>query len=291
VLDLLPMLSETYIVKQFYSEKSNEAGSFYLSLILSSHSFMYAISTQNYKIIVELCHVEIAQSSFSVEQDIERIEVLINNYGLRHQKFEKVDVAFLNTDFSLMPEAFAEDKDLKSLLKFTSGAMDIKRTFTHHLKDIEFCFTIHHDLVSYVEKVFTNASIRHCGAVTIQFLFDQHSLKSSQLFLVISDGFIELAAKDTNHLLFYNVFSYENNEDILYYLLFVMEQFDLNPLHVNLAIACQKSLTDELIKSIKKYIKHVSFCVNDSSIKLNGELAKLPQHYYFTLLSQHLCEL
>lgn len=285
------MLSDTYTVKHFYSEKSNEVSRIYLSLILDSNSFIYAISTQSYKVIVELCHVEITEVSFSMDQYIERITALVNNYGLHQHKFEKVEVAFLNTDFTLIPKAFAESKDLKSLLKFTSGSMDVKRAFTHHVKGIEFCFSIQQDLVSYIEKVFPNASIRHCGAVNIQLLFDQHSLKACQLFLTINDGFIELAEKETNQLLFYNVFSYENNEDVLYYLLFVMEQFNLNPLHINLAIACQKDSSNELIKSIKKYIKHVSFCVNDSSIKLNGEFATLPQHYYFTLLNQHLCEL
>ena len=71
----------------------------------------------------------------------------------------------------------------------------------------------------------------------------------------------------------------------------MMEQFQLNPLYVRLSLAGQRSLSDDLIKSIKKYIKQVDFCVTDSSVNLNGDLSTLPQHYYFTLLNQHLCEL
>ncbi len=67
----------------------------------------------------------------------------------------------------------------------------------------------------------------------------------------IGDGFIELAAKEKNELVFYNVFNFENNEDILYYLLFMMEQIQLNPLQVKLSVAGQRAVSDDLIKSIK----------------------------------------
>ena len=70
-----------------------------------------------------------------------------------------------------------------------------------------------------------------------------------------------------------------------------MEQFNLNPLYVKLAIAGQRGSSDELIKSIKKYIKQVNYCVTDQTINLSGDLSNLPRHYYFTLLNQHACEL
>lgn len=122
-------------------------------------------------------------------------------------------------------------------------------------------------------------------------MFGQHSLIGSDLFLNILDGFIEIGIKENNKFLFYNVFNFDTNEDILYYLLFTMEQFNLNPLLVKLTVACHLPVTDELINNIKKYIKNLNFCIADKEIHLNEEISKLPQHYYFTLLNQHLCEL
>jgi hypothetical protein len=70
-----------------------------------------------------------------------------------------------------------------------------------------------------------------------------------------------------------------------------MEQLNLNPLNTRLVIAAQRGVNDELIKSIRKYVKQVNFCVSDPSIKLTSEMSALPSHHYFTLLNQHLCEL
>jgi len=285
------MTNEAYITRYYYSEKPANTEAMSLSMLIAPGSFMYSISTNDFKNVVELCHVEIthlANSSFDLT---DKISHLVNNYLLPQKKFQKVNVSFLNNDFTMIPEAFAGLQDIKPLLQFAAGTEQVKRSLKHSVKNINFCYTVELELINYFEKIFPNISIRHLGGVSISLFFSQHSLKNANLFLNIADGYIELAAKDRTELLFYNVFAFENNEDVLYYLLFMMEQFQLNPLHVRLSIAAQRNSSDELIQTIKKYIKQVEFCVSDSSLKLNGELSSLPQHYYFTLLNQHLCEL
>ena len=68
-----------------------------------------------------------------------------------------------------------------------------------------------------------------------------------RLLLVVNNKVIEIAAKEKNDLLFYNVFNYDTNEDILYYLLFMMEQFNLSPLLVKLSICGEMQTQDPLI--------------------------------------------
>jgi len=159
------------------------------------------------------------------------------------------------------------------------------------LYDVTFCFTPDTELLAQLERTFPNASLRHSGVVSIHLLFSHHTLKSCDIFLNIHDGFIELAAKRKSGLLFYNVFNYSTSEDILYYLLFMMEQFDLDPAFTKLGVAGQRPVTDGLMEQLKKYIHQLVFCAPEPSVRLEGELQQLPAHYYFTLLNQHLCEL
>jgi hypothetical protein len=283
--------NEAYTTRYYYSEKPGTGEQLALSLYISSNAFMYTLSTGNFKTVVELCHVEMIHPANSPFDLTDKVSFLVNNYLLHQKKFEKVNVAFLNTEFTMVPEAFAGNTDLKPLLKFTTGVPDIRRSLQHNLRDLNFCFNLEPGLVSYLERTFPNASVRHAGAVTISLLFGHQALLPADLYLNIGDSFIELAAKEKNGLLFYNVFGYESNDDVLYYILFMMEQFNLNPLHVKLAIAAERAVTDDLIKNIKKYVKQVGFCVVDPSIKMRGDMSSLPHHYYFGLLSQHVCEL
>ncbi|MES2678320.1 MAG: DUF3822 family protein [Bacteroidota bacterium] len=285
------MLKEAYITKQFYSEQPFPAGPYCLSMHISDSSFMYAISTSNFQTIVELLHVQFGNAANTAAQLKEQVAFLVQNYFLQRKKFEKVHIAFLNHDFTLVPEAFATESNLRPLLNFSTGNTALRSPATHFIKGIKFLHTVHPELSDYLEKTFVNASVRHAGAINIGLLFSQHSLLESQVFMNVGDGCVELAIKNKTELQFYNVFNFQSNEDILYYLLFTMEQFGLNPLLVKLSLAGQVPVTDELVKSLKKYIKYVSFCVNDPSIVLNGELSQLPQQYYFTLFNQHLCGL
>jgi hypothetical protein len=285
------MTGQAYITKYYYSGKDVKAEPLFLSVQVGPSSFMYAISTHSFKNVIELCHVEITRLANSTFDLVEKISFLVNNYRLASRKFEKVNICISNTEFTILPRAYAVEGEIRAYLEFATGADPSKKTLQHNIRNVSFCFALEPELLSYFERVFPHASLRHSGAVNIELFFSQYSIVNQNLYLTIGEGYIELVAKEKNELLFYNVFNCENDEDVLYYFLFMVEQFQLNPLYIKLSLAGERAVSDDLIKSIKLYVKHVDFCVTGSAVHRDGELTTLPQHYYFTLLNQHLCEL
>jgi hypothetical protein len=284
------MTNEAYITKYHSGLKGPQNGPLSLSLFVGQNTFMFAIFSENNTRCIELAHVQINSNSTNSELS-DNVAFLINNFLLHQKKFEKVQLSLLSGDFTMVPLAFTENPDLKPFLKLNTGVSEAKATRHHNLSGLSFSFAINHLFLANMESTFRNISIRHAGATCINLLLNHHSLQSTQLFLNVHDSSIELALKENNKLVFYNNFRYENNEDILYYLLFTIEQFELNPLHIKLCLGGQVDVSGDLAKSIRSYVKQLSFCVHHASIKLDGDLASLPQQYYFTLLNQHLCEL
>lgn len=285
------MLPEYYKEKLILSNKSNKSEVTELSLFITNNAFIYALSSKNFNDIHQIVHVAFDSYLTTKLNLCDKVSFLIANYQLAYVKVETILITILTKDFTLVPESYSKQSDIKDFLIFSTGNLEIKNTQQHTIKNVKFCYSIEQSLIQYLEKTFNKANIRHSGAINSDLFFSSHSLVKNNLFLNINDGVIELMAKENNELLFYNVFNFEKNEDILYYLLFMMEQFKLNPLNTKLAIAGQIETNDSLILSIKKYIKQVYFAINNSEIKLEGELSNLPQHYYFTLLNQHLCVL
>jgi hypothetical protein len=285
------MLPEYYKEKLILFNKSSKVEVTALSLFITNNSFIYTLSSNNYKDIYQIVHVTFDSYLTTKHNLCEKVSFLVTNYQLASIKVETISITILTKDFTLVPESYSSQSDIKDFLIFSTGNSEIKNAQQHTVKNVKFCYSIEQSLFQYLEKTFNKANIRHSGAINSDLFFSSHSLLKNNLFLNINDGVIELVAKENNELLFYNVFNFENNEDILYYLLFMMEQFKLNPLHTKLAIAGQIETNDALILSIKKYIKQVYFAINSSEIKLEGELSNLPQHYYFSLLNQHLCVL
>ena len=78
--------------------------------------------------------------------------------------------------------------------------------------------------------------------------------------------------------------------DVLYYIMFSIEQFELNPLTLKLFISANRKTDDGLFTALKKYIKHVDFTVSDKLIVRKEAFEQLPHHYYFSMLNRLLCE-
>ena len=67
--------------------------------------------------------------------------------------------------------------------------------------------------------------------------------------------FLEQPIKET---VFYNTFEFVSREDIIYYILFTVDQLNLNPEETPIVISGKISKEDEYYKIIYKYIRNVS---------------------------------
>lgn len=283
------MDNEQYKTDYYKIKDESEKGFSNLSLFIGNQLFMFAVFNESFTSVLEICHIKISGTAQNDNQLAEKIRFLISNYRLDQRTFKNVNLSILNSQFTLVPEAYDLNDNVKKLLDFTTGSEKTKSSFIHKTDQLNFCYTITEDLLPYLERTFKNATIRHAGVVTIDLLMNNSSVKNADLLLNFNNGIFEIAAKKQNKLIYYNVFHYEINEDVLYYLLFMMEQCEFNPLTCKLVIAGQMDTEGELVKAIKKYIKHVSFAVNDKTFSSSFAGLKLPDHYFFSLTNQHLC--
>jgi hypothetical protein len=284
------MLDEAFITKQYYNADAAAGDAMELSILAGRRTFMYAVFSSPSGEISEIGHVHLSAGHGREDSMTERLPSLFSNFQLQRRRFSRVYAAVMDNSFMLLPEAYAGEAELKPLLSFSTGLADVRTARSHIIRNLQFCYPGEPELISVIERHFTNATIRHAGAVNISLMLSHPALSDHDLFLITGDGRMEICARKDRELLFYNVFDVESDEDVLYYLLFMMEQFSLDPEQVRLAIAGELPLDDSLARTLKKYVRH-SKPVTGGALKRGGEIGRLPAHYYFTLLNQHLCEL
>lgn len=265
-----------------------DQGRFSLSLAIAPDSFSYALSENQFREPLELLAVTSAADE-RTSSLADAFEFFINNNRLTNQHFEKVVINLLSPDFTLLPAAFAGTQATK-ILDFVNGRNN-KKHIIHHLQGMELLAGVDQELIAVLERHFPAASIRHAGAVSISLFFSQHSLTGATVFLNCVGNHMELMARKDSHLLFYNIFTHQSDEDILYYLLFALKQFGIDPAHCHLAVAGDRIVSDPLFATISRYVGQLSYCAHDASLTLKGDFVKLPSHCYFHVLNQHLCEL
>lgn len=283
------MLTESYQIKHFTGHQFQNSDKTCLSLFISPQSIMHSVSLSGGNEVFELGHIDFAYPS-SVNQE-EKLEFYMRNFLLHKRSFNKAWVSVLHSNFTLLPLSFGSEKDTRDFLAFSTGDNTGKPVYSHQLNDFRICYSMDADLRQLLEKSLNAIIFQHAGVVNLTLFFNHRSFQGIPVALFIGDRVMEIAMKRNEKLVYYNVFNCSGQEDVLYYLLFAMEQFGFEPSAVTLALAGEAALDGELIKALKKYVKQVQAVVTTHPIKLQKELSQLPGHFYFTLLNQHTCEL
>ena len=92
----------------------------------------------------------------------------------------------------------------------------------------------------------------------------------------------EIIAIKQGALLLYNTFEYHTKEDYIYYLLFTLEQLQLNPETIQLVLLGLINKEDDIYSITYKYIRNVSF--GNRMDTYNFTKTPTTNYSYFTLL-------
>ncbi len=272
--------------KHHFTLHPYNSGNCKLYLKIGDNSISAAIFGSNGK-MHEVCETIFASRSNNLDAKINELNFFLKDFDVLKHPYSHVSVQILNRKFTLAPIAYTE-KNVAELLEFNLGESyggNIHKNLIN--SSICFAYACEQELIGVIEKIFNTAVIKHTGASTIDLFLKLAPFKNQDLFLNIHGSLIELAIKKNNDLLFYNIFKWDNNEDIVYFLLFTMEQFGLDPGKANISIAANRPVTDELFVFIKKYVRNIQFFVSKA---IDTKTENLPNHYYFNILNEHLCE-
>jgi hypothetical protein len=218
---------------------------------------------------------------------INEIAFFLSNAGLNKKNFSYISIQLLNRQFTLLPKEFAAG-DLKSLITLNTGLSNPENIRQNHINnEITIAFPVESELQNFIERTFNTAHVKHAAANTIELFLKLPAFINEQVFLIVHPNLIELAVKDKRQLKFYNVFKWDAAEDILYFVLFTMEQCAVSADSARLMIAANLPANDQLFLLLKKHVRHVQFFV---SKLIDKPVDNLPNHYFFTILNDHLCE-
>lgn len=274
--------------KQHFQLHPYQKGSMNLNLLLEDGRISAAIFNNDNTQLHEICSLTFSEPKQNSQNAINELGFFLKDFNILKHHFAHVQIQLLNRLFTLVPNAFSNG-NLKEILEFNLGISNINKV-QHSLinNSIDFVYTYDLDLHLFLEKTFNTAKIEHAGAVSADLFLKSALLKKSDVFLNIHDHVIELMVKKDKDLLFYNIFKWDSNEDILYFLLFTIEQFQLNQSTLQLSIASNIPANHGVFELMKKYIRNIQFV---SSKAINQPAENLPNHYYFNILNYHLCEL
>jgi hypothetical protein len=284
------MISAAAIEKDLIELKQEKLASELLVLNISYSDFEAAILTRTPSTITRIAAIHFMEPIKTNDELISQLSHFISDFDLHKEAYKSVFINWIGSHFTLIPASFYDPDKAREMLEFNVGNIEGEQILTSDVNDIKFIYSVPADLKNFLDKTFPNHNFKHIGYSSLKLFFSHFQLKNADIFLNIHKGQTEVLIKKDKRPVLYNMFKTQSDEDILYFLMFSVEQFDLDPQTLKLYISANRGTNDPLFTAIKKYIRNVDHTVSDKLIIRKEAFEKLPHHYYFSALNRLLCE-
>jgi hypothetical protein len=140
-----------------------------------------------------------------------------------------------------------------------------------------------------LDPMFANISYHHFSSGLIDNLLTQNKNQvKKQLYVHVQSSHFETILIEGKKLIFYNTFNHHSAEDLIYYLLFVCEQLQLNPENIETILLGEIERNSAIYEIAQKYIRNLKFGERPEIADYSYQLQTFPKHFYYSLFNNYL---
>lgn len=257
--------------------KPEHASQYKLNLLISENRLQYTIVLQNQ--ILHLCCYQVPDE-MKIQSDW--VSNIISADELLNLVYSETEIYIWNQQYCIVPDLFFEEKDLQfHLTQNRLNTVDgINYTSHSSVLASTVVFTVSSSLVQVIQSYFKKTKLNHAACCLINETQKKASESGNSLFLNLQPKNFELLFFEKGKPFFFNSFNYTNTDDLLYHLLFVMKQLNINPENAELVLCADLLPDSELYRQLNKYIRTIKFSGAVSDIKTPKNYQLLPHFFY-----------
>ena len=180
---------------------------------------------------------------------------------LNIQAHQNIRLVHQSSWYTVVPKALFDPARGLDYLKFNTRLLDndLVAYDTIEALDLVVVYLPFTNVNNWFFERFGSFTFEHSVSVLLRHLLAQNTAvnNAQSMIYLYKDNFDFIVWQDKN-LLMSNTYNFQAPEDVLYYVLFGFEQFDLNPEQIPLAIAGSVSEQSEIFDLLFKYVRNVS---------------------------------
>ena len=250
-----------------------------LSIQLSLNGLSFCITD---KVSQEL--IEVQRLRFSTPRSENELKGALSQFLESHnvpsRTYESVVVTHSNALFNIVPLALFDASKLNDYVKFNAQLLphdELAYDIIAH-KDMVVVYVPFTAANNYVFDCFGPFDFKHHVALHLEELLSiEHEASEKACYAHIDQGTLNLTVIKNKKLQFFNSFQIGSTEDLLYYILFSLEQLELDPKKVQMLFYGETTEAEPYYKKALQYL-------NNCSIYRPSFTQKIPTHlldYHF----------
>jgi hypothetical protein len=232
-----------------------------LSIQFSLDGFSFCVIDLDLLDVVSYCNYSFEEKNHTPENLLNNIKALFLQEPILQSKFVKVNVIHENNLSTLVPKPLFDENNLSDYIKFNTKIFtnDFFAYDSINNNDMVNVFVPFVNVNNFLIDQFGSFEYKHYSTILIENLLNNHTNNEITFFVNVSKNHFEIVVSNNKKLLLYNTFDYTTKEDFIYYILFVVEQLQLNTEELSLLFLGEIKKDDELYEIAYKYIRNISF--------------------------------
>ncbi|MEE4196711.1 MAG: DUF3822 family protein [Bacteroidales bacterium] len=226
------------------------------------------------------------------EDYLNELEIFINHHNLLSKPFKRVKLIWLSRKNALIPDSFFDKDRLKPVLELTQPLDELDEIHFQPLKynDIISTFVVPNLLSNLLIRKFPGIAFYNQQIPLINHIIQNHHTEKAMGFINIQHDFFEFVVTNKGQVLFYNNFKRTTDAEMAYFVLYALEQNQLNKNTLEMVLSGMIEKHSSLFQTLKKFIKNITFDHRPEGYTYSYTFNKIPQHTFTNLFNIVHCE-
>ena len=242
--------------------------------------------------ITESTIVFFKEINFKEQKNPLEVEKLIinefeNNLFLQRE-FKKVKLIHHNNLCTFVPKILFNDKNLIDYLKFDNKVFNSDFIAADEIasREIMAVYVPFVNLNNLFFECFGSFEYHHASKILLDNILKITNDFSNKLFCNVSKSSFELMYIKNGELNLFNSFEFNTPEDFIYYVLFTIEQLQIDTENIDFVLLGDICINDNQYNILYKYIRNVSFGEKINNYTISDSYKNLLNNYnQFSLLN------
>jgi hypothetical protein len=207
--------------------------------------------------------------------------------------FRSVHILVENNRSTLIPGVLFNESEKETYLNFSLDSIEDEKIRFDRLGMLEVVniFGTGKNLDDDICNVFPDAKVCHLSSFLIETIWMnfKNLIQEKKSFVFVRQADFNLLIFDNKQLIYSNAFHFRAPEDVVYFLIFVMEQMDLNPEEIPLTLLGNIEKGSPHFDLLFRYIRNIDFAARNENLNYSHVFNDVPGHKWYSLLNPVMC--
>ena len=257
-----------------------------LSIQISLNGLSFCIKNDDNQILA--LENESFEPNLTPNQILDNVMYTFDYHSELQQRFKNIEVIHQNDHYTFVPKKFFDPKFCNIYLNYNTKVYN-NDYIAYDETDLEDMVTVYIPYVNinnFFFETFGSFTYKHSSTILLKNLIEkEHNLKNTIIYIHLNSNAFDLVVFRGGKFILGNTYPHETKEDFLFYLMFVVEQLEMNPQNISLKFLGEKEIIDSYIEAAYKYVNQIDFGVR-SFVSFAEGIEKTDPYEHFILLSK-----